>query len=362
VPVPAAALLVALSIAVTTAALTFASGIGVLRDSPDRSGYTWDITLGSNTSDAQAALTKALRADRRVAAITRIALGTVTLGTLPGQRAFAFDDVGSIQPVMLAGRRPAGTDEIALGPETMGEAGLHIGDRVTVASTDDGGLGPKRFRIVGRAITPTALDVWEQLKPGVGALMTLDAARRLNGDIDNNLAYVVRLKKGGDLDAVAASIRDDVPGTTPVVRQQPEDLANLEQVRGIPYVLAGLVAFLGVGTLVHVLAIGVRRRRHDLAILKALGLVRSQVRAVIAWEGALIAAVGLMLGIPVGLAAGRWTWRWFAERLIVVPDPVIPWGALAAIAPAALLLAWLASQLPSRVAAHTRAASLLRAE
>jgi hypothetical protein len=72
--------------------------------------------------------------------------------------------------------------------------------------------------------------------------------------------------------------------------------------------------------------------------------------------------VGLAIGIPLGIAAGRWLWILFARDLSAVPDPVIPAASLALAAVAALILANLVAALPGRQAARTPAALLLRTE
>ena len=69
---------------------------------------------------------------------------------------------------------------------------------------------------------------------------------------------------------------------------------------------------LAVGTLAHVLLTGVRRRRRDLAVLKTLGCTRSQVLRMVAWEASALAAAALLVGIPLGVIAGRWAWALFA--------------------------------------------------
>jgi hypothetical protein len=75
-----------------------------------------------------------------------------------------------------------------------------------------------------------------------------------------------------------------------------------------------------------------------------------------------IAVVGLVIGVPVGIAAGRWLWLAFAHELSAVPDPVIPAGSIALAVVAALVLANLVAALPGRAAARTPAAIVLRAE
>ena len=74
------------------------------------------------------------------------------------------------------------------------------------------------------------------------------------------------------------------------------------------------------------------------------------------------AAIGLAVGIPLGIAAGRWTWYLFAEQVEVVPEPVTPLPLVLLVIPAAILLANLVAALPGWSAAQTRAAAVLRAE
>jgi len=64
-----------------------------------------------------------------------------------------------------------------------------------------------------------------------------------------------------------------------------------------------VVALLAVGTVAHALVGSVRR---DMAILKALGFVRGQVSAMVAWQATTFALVALLAGLPLGVAAGRW--------------------------------------------------------
>ena len=76
----------------------------------------------------------------------------------------------------------------------------------------------------------------------------------------------------------------------------------------------------------------------------------------------MVAVVGLVIGVPVGIAAGRWLWLAFARQLSAVPDPVVPAGSIALAVVAALVLANLVAALPGRAAARTPAAIVLRAE
>jgi ABC-type lipoprotein release transport system permease subunit len=143
--------------------------------------------------------------------------------------------------------------------------------------------------------------------------------------------------------------------------QQPA-VRNLDRLRAVPWVLAGIVAAFAAGSLAHALLLLVRRHRRQLAVLKTLGFDRRQVFATIVWQATTLAAIGLVVGLPLGVAVGRWTWTLFAEQIGVVPEPVTPLPLILLVVPAAVLLANLVAAFPAWSAARMRAAAVLRAE
>src|SRR5207248_8888292 len=106
----------------------------------------------------------------------------------------------------------------------------------------------------------------------------------------------------------------------------------------------------------------IRRRRRDLAVLKTLGFVPGQVRATVAWQSTTLGVVAVVLGIPLGIAAGRWAWLAFAHQLGIVPEAGVPLLALLAMVPATLVVANLVAVLPGRAAARAQPARVLRSE
>ena len=69
--------------------------------------------------------------------------------------------------------------------------------------------------------------------------------------------------------------------------------------------LAVLIALLGI---VNTLALSVFERTRELGLLRAVGMTRGQVRAMVRWESVVIALIGAVsgaaLGIVIGLAGG----------------------------------------------------------
>ena len=106
--------------------------------------------------------------------------------------------------------------------------------------------------------------------------------------------------------------------------QRPSDIQNYTGLRDTPLILGAVLALLAVGTLAHVLLTGVRRRRRDLAVLKTLGLLRSQLLRVVSWQASALAATALLVGLPVGLLAGRRAWALFAGSVGVAGTAEVP--------------------------------------
>jgi predicted lysophospholipase L1 biosynthesis ABC-type transport system permease subunit len=128
---------------------------------------------------------------------------------------------------------------------------------------------------------------------------------------------------------------------------------------GILGVLLGALALVAVG---HALVTSVRRRRRELAVLKVLGFDQRQLRATIAWQASVLAALGATCGIPVGILVGRLVWRAVAHNVGTVVVPRIPVLLVLGTIPTLLALVNIVAFGPARTAARTPAAIALRPE
>jgi ABC-type antimicrobial peptide transport system permease subunit len=147
------------------------------------------------------------------------------------------------------------------------------------------------------------------------------------------------------------------------VPHPPPELQSYERVDNVPVILAVALGALGVGILSHALVTSIRRRRRELGVLKTVGFVRPQVGVAVVCEATTLIALALLVGLPLGVAAGRWAWPLFADQLGVVAEPVVsfPYG-LILVAAIALALANMVAAPPGRSAARTRPAVALRSE
>ena len=362
VPVRSAIVAAAGAVCALTMAVTFGASLLRLVGDPLAYGITWDLRVG-NFADPEGPE----RAARKLAANPAVAAyaggvsgsGSLTDGHSVPLLSFA-PGKGSIGPAVVEGREPAQPGEAALGAATMRLLGKGIGDTVLVTGAD----APQRLRVVGRVVVSMG-DASPAVGPGTGVVAHVDLWSRLDPSRGPAAAapgwFFVRLDPASDRDRAVDQLQRDFPGTVVLPLAQP-DLTNLERVGYLPGLLAGLVALLALGTVAHALVTSVRRRRRDLAILKTLGFGRGQVSQTVAWQATTFALLAGMIGVPLGVAAGRWAWRLVAGQLGVVSGPVVPALPVLAIAAGALVVANLVAAGPGRAAARTRPAVALRSE
>jgi ABC-type lipoprotein release transport system permease subunit len=354
VPVRSTILGTALGVAVIAAILSFTSSIGHLFEEPSLYGWNWDIQVGSSFSPELAEDAERIAADPSVEAV---ALAGQTRLTIDGEQVdtLGLERVqGAVEPTVVEGRMASAPDEVLLGGRTMRDLDLTVGDEAPVTFGDR----TVRMRVVGTGVLG---EFAGGAGLGEGAAMTIEGLRRFVPDTIRNFV-LIRARPGADRDALAEGLRPDYVDEGVFVPEKPSDLADLERVSSLPFVVAGLLGVLALATLASTVATSVRRRRRELAVLKVLGFVRSQVRATVAWQSSTLAVVAGLIGVPLGIAAGRTAWEVFAERLGVPPRPVIPVVAVALLVPLLLVLANVVAAVPGRVAARMRPAAALRTE
>jgi ABC-type antimicrobial peptide transport system permease subunit len=264
-----------------------------------------------------------------------------------------------VTTTMLEGRWPAAPDEIGLGRETLSTLGVRVGDTVTatVAGTT------RELTVVGIPVFP---DFGFGPGLGRGVAMTMDGLRVFYPAVTDNLV-AGNFEPGTDRAAVIARWNKEVlDGLDAGMRVGGlEDLGatvrGTVRSRALPLQLSVLFAVAAFATLVHVLLTSVRRRRRDLAILQALGFRRRQVAATIAWQALTLAGLALVIGVPIGILAGRLGWAAFAYRLGVVSEPVISPLSIVVV-PVTLVVAVVVSLGPGLAARRVRPAAVLKAE
>lgn len=364
VPVGATVAGVVLGVATLAGALTFAGSLSHLLATPDLYGLRWTMHLSNYVDDELATEGPRLLADDpRVTGVARgffaESLPLEVTGPSGGTEVdalFLEPLKGDPLPPVVEGRAPVTPDEIALGARSLEAVGAGVGGYVDVAPAGEPAL---RMRVVGRAVLPT---LSSNARLGTGAMMVASAGPRLfDDDLGGDL--FVAVAAGSDPQAVLADVNKSLDSEAYIVeRGATADLVNFGRVEKIPLVLGGILASLAATTLVHTLVSGINRRKRDLAVLKALGFTRRQTAGVVRWSALALATVALVVGVPLGVAAGRLSWRELAGQLGVLPRPVVPAQGITAVVIGTLALAVLAAAAAGFRAARLGPAEILRAE
>ncbi|GGM37672.1 ABC transporter permease [Promicromonospora citrea] len=145
-------------------------------------------------------------------------------------------------------------------------------------------------------------------------------------------------------------------------------VAQAEQFRQVVDVILGIVVgLLAVAVVIaligvtNTLSLSVIERTRESATLRAIGLDRGQLRAMLAVEGMLIAGVGAVLGIVLGLIFG---WSGAATALALMGEVryAVPLTDIALVLGISLVAGLLASVVPARTAVRTPPVAALAVE
>jgi hypothetical protein len=372
VPVRAALTGIGVSVLAVTAAFTFGANLLSFEHTPRLYGQRWDAAIDLQfqfISPAQARHlfegSPGIRGwtfgDHGIVSIGGALVPAI--GLQPGQGPL-------LSPTLLAGRPPRTSDEIVLGTSILRRLGLRIGQHVTVT------VGKHRVsdRIVGRAVFPdfgqggfTPTDLGEGAETTAAVLRPQTLAFGGASGFEVVLLRFIRgpgraaalTRFGQAMSAYCAQIPQS---TCLVTNQRPNGVLNYARIDGAPEALAALLAGLGIALLGQLVVVSGRRRRRDLAVLKALGLLRRQVRAVIAWQVSALAGLALLIGLPLGLAVGRWSWQLFGNGLGIPGGARVPVSLILLMPPAVILAANAVAFWPGRSAARVSPARALRTE
>jgi ABC-type antimicrobial peptide transport system permease subunit len=375
VPVRSAILGAILAVVVVISTITFGSSMSTLITHPALYGWNWsaDIDGGGGLGDIPAHnVARLLNADPLVGAWTGVYYSTLQIDgvNVPVMGGSPNAPVG---PPLLSGHAFDAVNQVVLGASTLAQLHKRVGDTITAGAP---GTGLTTLRIVGTATLPSIGVVGSShLEMGSGALLsyTLIPPKARNVfDVQQPgpNAVLVRFKKGADPAAGFASLQAIVrknpqikgDGGSVLSVQQPAEILNYRTLGTTPTILGVALAAGAVIALGLTLVGSVRRRRTDLALLKSLGFTRRQLASAIAWQASVAVGIGCVIGIPLGIALGRFLWDLFVRQINAVPDPTVPTWSIVLIGVGAVILANLVAAIPGRIAARTPTAQLLRSE
>jgi putative ABC transport system permease protein len=247
---------------------------------------------------------------------------------------------------MRSGRSSELGDGMLVYDEEAREYGLEVGDRL-----------PLRFPTGEMAVEVVGIYGQDDLFWGSPFLVSDALFKRGFTEADLDYRAYASVADGIDVDdarsAAAAEVADDYPNIKVQTREEFRD----EQARAIDQFLAVTVALLFLSELiailgiVNTLALSVYERTHEIGMLRAVGMTRRQLRRMVRGESVIIASIGGLIGLGVGLL---WGWAFTAAlenediteftiptgRMLVFVALSVVAGVVAAVIPA-----WRASRL-----------------
>jgi predicted lysophospholipase L1 biosynthesis ABC-type transport system permease subunit len=380
VPVRSTLLGTITAVTAVVSAIVFGTSLSGLISHPARYGWNWDVIIqaeGGYGSFNPAIVNRVMHGQPAVKswsefAFTQLIVDGRVLPVMGVQHR-----AGAVEPPTVSGQPLNGANQIELGAATLAELGKKVGDTVQIAARPY----TRTVRITGVVTLPSfGLATADHVSLGRGAVLpeaTLVAAQgagakqsgaqsqpSLPSTIAIDLAPgTTAAQRARLIHQIVAANPDQTPGGTYELHSAlAAAVINTRQMTGQPIALAlGLAAGAVLSLTLTVLS-SVRRRRHELALLKALGMTRGQIRSIVAWQTTLTLLIAVAVGGPLGVAGGRLAWQSFAGWLGAVPVSEIPVAALVLGLLALVLLGNLLSAGPAAVAARTRAAIALRAE
>lgn len=228
--------------------------------------------------------------------------GSAIGGNGPPRLAGSWVTDPALNPYRLAeGRAPRADDEVVVNRGAADAGNLHVGDVTTLQSPQ-----PVRVRIVGIATFGDASGLGQTT---FTAFTLAGAQEHVSGRPGEVSSVVVRAAPG----VSDAELRDRIASVLPrgveaITGQQLTDerIDNisstfLDLLRAFLVVFAGIALVVATLSINNTFTITVAQRTRELALMRAVGASRRQVRASVAIEGLAVGAVAAAIGAVAGL-------------------------------------------------------------
>ena len=171
-----------------------------------------------------------------------------------------------------------------------------------------------------------------------------------------NVTLFVNAAPGTDLDTLRSNLEEATAAYLTVQIQDRDQFkgqisSQIDQMLGTLYAMLGLALLIAVLGIINTLALSVVERKREIGMLRAIGMVRAQVRRSIYLESVLISIFGAVLGVLLGTVIGVALVRTLAEWGLGAP--VIPWSLIVITLVASAIVGVLAALWPAVRAART---------
>ncbi|RST04838.1 ABC transporter permease [Streptomyces sp. WAC07149] len=341
----------AVALMISTALVT---GLSVIEHSSSRAldaqaaaGLRADYVIGTRdtTTAVDAAAVRRIAAVPGVSTASAVADSGISVGAGAGQ--VSGVDPKSVEAVMKlrftsGSAKDLGPGRIAVSASFARDHRIGTGDRIRAAIGPGAGEDRDRpYTVVGvYRDNPTAQDV-----------LADRADVQQHGYLRDSVQRVL-VAGSGDLGGRLRAAVDNSPllkvqSRAQLVREQAGVAGDLITLVFGLLAIGVVVSALG---MVNTLAMSVAERTREIGVLRAVGMDRAGVRAMIRLESLTVAAYGTLLGLAGGLF-GAWKVSGLANGAIPQYSFTLPWGTLALVVLLSLAVGAAAAALPARRAA-----------
>ena len=262
---------------------------------------------------------------------------------------------------LRSGAAPTGPEDVVLDAATARKTGYAVGDRATILFLD----GPRTFRVAGIAGFGQA----DNLAGATMAAFRLDVAQQLLGKAGTFDEIAVRAQQGVSPEQLRDRLAAVLPhGLEAVTSAQVVDESAKAVADALGFFTKALLGFAAISLLVggliiwNTFSILVAQRTRELALLRAVGAGRGQVRLAVLTEALVIGLVAAGVGLGLGLGVASGLRAVLGVVGIEVPTTTLqvqPRTVVAALL-VGVVLALLAALLPARHATRVAPVAALR--
>lgn len=237
---------------------------------------------------------------------------------------------------VLAGRVTGlGPGEVAVRRTTAEDEGLAVGDVVTVrfqqgaASATVAGVYDGGYQLVGEWLVDNSL---------------LDAS--LSRSLDTRILVSADGADRALIASIDAALASDPTARISTRQEFIDDQAGqITDLLTLLYALLGMSVVVALIGIVNTMSLSIHERTRELGLLRAVGMTTRQLRRTVRYEAAIIALIGTLAGLVLGLFFG---WAAFDALGLGYSNFAIPWAALLAICLAGLVAGLVSGVLPAR--------------
>jgi len=251
----------------------------------------YQVVVNRTSAFADADVMRILNAQPETARVVAVGGRNVTIAGLadPVNTQLFRGDSSRLGYLVIAGRWYSAPGEVLAPASLLHDAHLKIGD--SFSGTADGQA--LQFRVVGETYDINNL----------GHSMFMDIATMASvTPAAEPYRYAITLVPGADPSAYVRRLSALEPDLLDVHAADNSIIAPVKIIDTVLLVIAMVLALIGVGGVFNTLLLNTRERIHDTATLKALGMSPRQVMVMVAASAGLLALVGGLIAMPVGLS------------------------------------------------------------